>query len=125
MEYDKKTDSRKKSDNSYHRNQPQRVSVRVFKCFRCGQEIKDTSSITFETTCIKCGSDIKSCVNCGSFDPSSKFQCMKDVPHNISPKDKRNNCSQFSPKSSIEQRFINIESQHDARKAFDNLFKNI
>jgi len=115
----------KRNEGPSPKMQQQRVSVRVFKCSLCGNEIKDTTTISLDSTCPKCRSDLHSCVNCGFFDPSSQFQCMKDVPRNMSPKDKRNDCELYSAKNSIEKRFINVESHHDARQAFENLFKKI
>ncbi|MFC1852661.1 hypothetical protein ACFL27_20880 [candidate division CSSED10-310 bacterium] len=124
MDYEHGSEKRRSmSDESPFRPEPQRITVRVIKCYRCGNEIKDAAKITFESTCGKCGSDLRMCVNCSFFDPSSHFQCMKEVTTNISPKDKRNNCPSFNPRSSVEKRFINVESQLDARKAFENLFK--
>ncbi|MBN2381725.1 hypothetical protein JXQ70_02485 [bacterium] len=123
QEYDNEKSQKRPRDNDFARSQPQRVSVRVFKCSLCGNELKDTSTISHLTKCTKCQSDLHSCVNCTFFDPSSSFQCMKEIPRNISPKDKANNCALYQAKGSIEHRFVNLESHTDARKAFENLFK--
>jgi len=105
------------------RQEPQRVTVKVIKCYNCGNVIKDGSQIKFEDTCSKCDSDLRICVNCIFFDTSSHFQCQKPITQSVASKNKRNKCTFFSPHASLETRFVNMESQSDARKAFENLFK--
>lgn len=103
--------------------QQQRKMVAVFKCSRCGNVITDFS-ISLESVCGKCGNDLRTCVNCKFFDPSARFQCMKTISQNISPKDKRNECSFFTSQQLIESKLVTVETPvSDPRQAFENLFK--
>jgi hypothetical protein len=131
MDYEHDSQPKKpRNDSSQPREQPQLITFRTFKCSLCGQHVKDPSEISLESRCVKCGSELRSCINCNNFDPTSRFQCMKNVSVNISPKDKKNNCNQFFPKTSLEKKYAVVDSQpqpqpqKDARKAFESLFKN-
>src|SRR5687768_5693087 len=48
----------------------------VFKCARCG-ELKRSidSTVEFDATCPKCGSDLHTCTNCKNFDSSVRWEC--------------------------------------------------
>jgi hypothetical protein len=131
MDYEHDSQTRKpRTETPQVREQPQLMTIRTFKCSLCGQHVKDPSEISLESRCVKCGSDLRSCLNCNYFDPTSRFQCMKDVTVNISPKDKKNSCTQFFPKTTLEKKYVTVDSQpqpqpqRDARKAFESLFKN-
>jgi hypothetical protein len=124
MDYEHETRDRPRSrDRSHFKQEPLRITIRVFKCSRCGHVLHDPSTIAYESVCTKCKSDLRTCVNCSFFDPSSRFQCLKEIKANISPKDKRNRCKIFNPKASVETKLANVESQQSARKAFEDLFK--
>lgn len=123
MDYDKESKRPKGEGIQFKKEQPQRITVRIFKCSQCGNIKDHPEEITLETICKKCDADLHSCVNCKFFDTSSRFQCAQKISEAVSPKDKRNTCSFFQPKVSLEQRFTQIESQRDARQAFNDLFK--
>ena len=76
--------------------------------------------------CPKCGFDLHACKQCEHFDPSGRFECNQPVPARISPKDKGNDCSLYSIRVMVEKETSSTSSQrpHDARAAFDNLFKD-
>jgi hypothetical protein len=92
----------------------------VVKCSRCGNRI--TSEIGFDGRCNRCGVDLHSCAQCTSFDPGSRFECMQTIPARVSPKDARNACTLFSPRTVIERQ-TGSTAPTTARTAFDDLFK--
>ncbi|MGE5358368.1 MAG: hypothetical protein ACM3NQ_05070 [Bacteroidales bacterium] len=92
----------------------------VMKCARCGTRV--TSEIGVAATCAKCGADLHACVQCASFDPGSRFQCMQAIPERIAPKDARNGCTLYSPRTTIERQ-TGSTAPTTARSAFDSLFK--
>ena len=83
-------------------------------CLQCG------SSMVLG--CAKCGTELHSCAQCASFDPGSRFECMETIPERVSPKNTRNACALFAPRTTVE-RETTTPRNNDARKAFDDLFK--
>jgi hypothetical protein len=92
----------------------------IVRCNRCAGEI--TGAILFDSRCNKCGAELHSCAQCGSFSPGSRFECMQAVPARLSPKDARNNCTFFAPRTTVE-RETGSTAPRSARSAFDDLFK--
>ena len=92
----------------------------VFRCSRCGDII--TAAVTAESRCGKCGVDLRACAQCASFSPGSRFECMQPIPARITPKDARNTCTSFAPRTTVE-RETHSTAPSSARKAFDDLFK--
>lgn len=94
------------------------------RCARCGKTITTMSEVAVESVCEKCGSDLHSCTNCAFFNTSTRYECSKPIPARIAPKDARNECTFFSPAVFVERTFESGHgTPHDARKAFDALFK--
>jgi hypothetical protein len=56
------------------------------------------------------------------FDTSAAFECQKPIPARVSPKDTRNSCALFEPRTTVE-RETKSTAPSGARKAFDDLFK--
>jgi hypothetical protein len=92
----------------------------VVRCTRCGSIV--TTAIGLEARCGRCGVDLHACIQCASFDPGSRFQCMQAIPVRIAPKDTRNTCTLFEARTTVE-RETGSPRQGDARSAFDDLFK--
>ena len=92
----------------------------VFRCAQCGYVV--SGEVAAESKCLRCGVDLRSCAQCVSFDPGSRFECMQPVPVRISPKNARNSCSSFSPRTTVE-RETTTPKVDSSRKAFDDLFK--
>lgn len=90
------------------------------RCTRCGNPVGTT--IGPDARCSRCGVDLWSCVQCQSFDPGARFECRRDIPARIAPKDVRNDCPLFAPTVRVE-RETGSAAPSDARKAFDDLFK--
>ena len=92
----------------------------VVRCAQCGTVL--APDVGFDTRCTKCGTDLHSCVQCVSFDPGSTFECMQTIPARVSPKNARNACALYSPRTTVE-RETTTPKVNDARTAFDDLFK--
>jgi hypothetical protein len=92
----------------------------VVRCTQCGSSVGQ--DIRFDSRCPRCGTDLHACAQCGSFDPGSRFECMQPVEARITPKNARNTCTLFSPRTTVERETTAPRSD-DARKAFDDLFK--
>jgi hypothetical protein len=91
----------------------------VTRCATCGNPL--APDVGYDTRCPRCGSDLHSCAQCTSFDPGSRFECMETIPARISPKNARNSCASFSPRTTVE-RETTAPRTDSARKAFDDLF---
>ncbi|HZM59926.1 MAG TPA: hypothetical protein VFB85_09020 [Vicinamibacterales bacterium] len=92
----------------------------VVRCAQCGNVV--SADIGLETRCNRCGTDLHACAQCVSFDPGSRFECMLPIPARITPKNTRNSCTSFSPRTTVERQTTTPRTD-SARKAFDDLFK--
>ena len=92
----------------------------VVRCARCGNVL--TAAIEADSRCARCGADLHACAHCESFDAGSRFECGQPIPARITPKDARNSCQLFSPRTTVE-RETGSTAPSSARKAFDDLFK--
>jgi hypothetical protein len=97
-------------------------SHEVFRCARCGTRL--SSDVAVDTRCSRCGVDVHSCINCMSFDTSARWECTLSaaLTARVSPKDERNQCRLFAPRTTIE-RETGTTGPPSARQAFDDLFK--
>jgi len=93
----------------------------VVRCAQCGNVV--AGEISAETRCTRCGTDLRTCAQCESFDPGSRFECMQTtLTARVSPKNARNTCTFYSPRTTVE-RETTTPKVDSARKAFDDLFK--
>jgi hypothetical protein len=103
---------------------PKNVNVpgfrQVVRCFQCGTVL--SADVDYETQCLRCGSDLRSCAQCTSFDPGSVFECMQPIPTRVSPKNTRNKCALYAARTTVERETTTPKTD-SARKAFDDLFK--
>jgi hypothetical protein len=99
------------------------ASHEVFRCGRCGR--LQTAAFGADDRCQQCGVDLHSCVQCVSFDPGSRFECMQPIAARVSPKDGRNACVHFGPRTTVERQTGSTPAAGpvSARQAFDDLFK--
>jgi hypothetical protein len=95
-------------------------SHEVFKCARCGHRL--SLPVALDARCTRCGVDIHSCINCVAFDTSARWECTQPIPARVSPKDARNACALFEPRTTVE-RETGTTGPPSARQAFDDLFK--
>src|SRR5881628_3648251 len=77
------------------------ASHEVFKCARCGNRLG--LPVGAEDRCSRCGVDLHSCVQCTSFDTAARFECSQPITARVSPKDTRNSCTFFSPRTTVER----------------------
>ncbi len=107
----------------------------VCRCARCGQLL--ALPLAADSKCAKCGVDLHSCVQCVSFDTSARWECTQSdqLPARVAPKDARNDCALFAPRTTIERQTTTQQnrdagasssgggSASSAKQAFDDLFK--
>jgi|SRR5580704_10310126 hypothetical protein len=97
------------------------ASHEVFRCSRCGNRLG--VPVDADARCSRCGVDLHACIQCASFDTSARFECSQDaLTARVAPKDARNTCQLFSPRTTIE-RETGTQGPPSARQAFDDLFK--
>jgi hypothetical protein len=96
----------------------------VSRCAQCGTLLTMLSEPLGQ--CPKCGFELHSCKQCTYFDPSRRFECMQPVPERIAKKDARNECTFYSISVRVEKQTSTGAASRpdDARRAFDNLFKD-
>ena len=99
-------------------------TLTVSRCAQCGNVLTLLSEPLGQ--CPKCGFELHSCKQCANFDPSSRFECMQAIKERIAKKDARNECQLFSISVRVEKQTSTGSSGRpdDARRAFDNLFKD-
>ena len=96
----------------------------VLRCARCGFELTVAQAWSPGATCQKCGAELHACAQCAHFDTSAPFECQQQIPARVSPKDARNECTFYEPRTTIERETTSSSSAApSARKAFDDLFK--
>jgi hypothetical protein len=91
----------------------------VFRCSQCGYVV--SSEVGGDSKCLRCGTDLHACAQCASFDPGSRFECMQPVSARVTPKNTRNTCASFAPRTTVE-RETTTPKVDSSRKAFDDLF---
>jgi hypothetical protein len=92
------------------------------RCARCGNELSTATAWADDARCSRCGADLHSCAQCLNFDTGAPLECVKPVPARVSPKDARNSCTFFEPRTTVE-RETKSTPPASARQAFDDLFK--
>ena len=92
----------------------------VVRCTQCGNI--GAAEIAADARCTRCGTDLHACAQCASFDPGSRFECMQTIPARISPKNARNTCALYAPRTTVERETTTPRTD-SARQAFDDLFK--
>ena len=92
----------------------------TIRCTRCGNP--GGSEVAIDSRCSRCGTDLRACIQCESFEAGARFECRQKLAARVSPKDQRNTCELFHPTVRVE-RETGSTAPTDARKAFDDLFK--
>ena len=98
----------------------------VIKCARCGSPLTVATAWSAQGQCARCGADLHTCAQCVHFDTSAPFECQQQIPARVSPKDARNTCPLFEPRTIVERETTSTTSPasvSSAKKAFDDLFK--
>ena len=96
------------------------ASHEVFRCARCGNLL--ALPVEADSRCARCGIDLHSCTQCVSFDTSARFECAQTISARVAPKDAKNSCPLFAPRTTVERQ-TGTPGPTSARQAFDDLFK--
>jgi hypothetical protein len=96
------------------------ASHEVFRCSRCGNRL--ALPVEPDSRCSRCGVALHSCIQCMSFDTGARFECTQPIPARIAPKDEKNLCTLFTPRTTVERQ-TGTAGPTSARQAFDDLFK--
>jgi hypothetical protein len=96
----------------------------VSRCAQCGTLLNQIAEPMAQ--CSKCQFELHSCKQCMYFDPSKRFECMQPVPERVAKKDARNDCKFYKVSVRVEKQTSTgtASKPNDARKAFDDLFKD-
>jgi len=91
-------------------------------CWKCGAEYKLAGTPGRSETCL-CGSDLKVCLNCVSYDPRVAEQCRDRRADPVAEKHVANYCEYFEM---IRREFTppaeDTSRENKAREAFKKLF---
>jgi hypothetical protein len=107
-------------------------SVVASRCYNCATQLP--TGTDFKANCPKCGVPLHCCKQCGHFEPSTRFQCLKPIPVRIPSKDQANDCVSFGARVTVARDTSSSgavappvnpapRNPNDARAAFDQLFK--
>ena len=96
------------------------ASHEVCRCARCGNRL--ALPVDAGSRCSRCGVDLHTCVQCESFDTSARFECTQPIAARVAPKDAKNSCTLFTPRTTVERQ-TSTPGRTSARQAFDDLFK--
>ena len=104
------------------------------RCSNCGAVLQP--GFDPKGKCPRCGFELHCCKQCAYFDTGARFECMKPIPERIARKDQRNDCSLYEFRTTIEKDTApsappsspaaspeRVSRPHDARQAFEDLFK--
>jgi hypothetical protein len=64
-------------------------------CWKCGTEYPLAGSPGRSEICDRCGSDLKICLNCVSYDPRAAYQCRDRRTEPVAEKHVANYCEYF------------------------------
>jgi hypothetical protein len=107
------------------------------RCSNCGAVLQP--GFPPDSKCPRCGFELHSCKMCMHFDTGAQNECTQPIPERIAKKDARNECTFYSFRTTVEKDTAptapaassssspapspGMHRPHDARKAFDDLFK--
>ena len=98
----------------------------ITRCNNCSAEIQIDGKVQVTEKCRSCGTDLHTCRNCLSFDPSARNECTQPIETRVANKSTNNICTFFEPKTLVEKQGSGaapprVENSH--RQAFFDLFK--
>lgn len=110
-------------------------SVLRARCSNCGTVL--LSGFDVNGKCPKCALELHCCKQCRHFDTAARFECTQPIPERIPKKDAKNDCTFYEFRYTVEKDtapasanapapqapLTSPNSAHDARRAFDDLFK--
>jgi hypothetical protein len=113
---------RKYRQRGYQQDEPRAPRTQQKPAEKKEYELSTATAWSEDARCSRCGADLHACAQCANFDTSAPLECTKPVPVRITPKDTRNACTLFEPRTVVE-RETKSAAPTSARKAFDDLFK--
>ncbi|MBI2687969.1 MAG: hypothetical protein HYX27_16800 [Acidobacteria bacterium] len=113
-------------------------NVTASRCYNCANTL--LAGYDFSQPCPKCAAALHCCKQCAFFESSAHFQCTQEIEERITAKDKPNECALFSPRVTVARESTKpvelpksavtaaaeprvSRTVHNAREAFENLFK--
>jgi hypothetical protein len=117
-------------------------NITATRCYGCAFTLP--AGFDFNQPCPKCEAVLRCCKQCAHFDSAASYQCAKPVPVRIAAKDKVNQCTLFTPRVTVARESAKpaeppkaaaaavdaapaeprvSRTVHNARAAFENLFK--
>src|SRR5258707_2265717 len=82
-------------------------------CWKCGTEYKLPGSPGRLESCAQCGSDLKVCFNCVSYEARVAHQCRDSRAEPVAEKEMANYCEYFE---FVRREFV-ARAEHPAREA--------
>jgi hypothetical protein len=90
------------------------------KCFKCSQEIIMDRKVFRQDTCPRCGSYLRTCLNCRFYDKVAYHECRESQADLVRDKEIANFCDYFEPRKVQEQA---DDKTISARDKLNRLFK--
>jgi hypothetical protein len=94
-------------------------------CTFCGTAVENPREVYRNSTCSRCGKDLKICLNCRFYSPGAHWDCAETIDEPVADKDRSNFCTffQFSDKGRRAPGAPE-KGQDAARDKLDRLFGN-
>ena len=93
-------------------------------CYYCGKPADEV--ITRSLLCSSCRKELRVCLNCKFYKKDAYWDCSKDIPEQVTDKDRANFCDFFvyTVKIDKEKQEKNQKAKNEARDNFLKLFNN-
>jgi hypothetical protein len=95
----------------------------MYACHSCGAEVENPREVFRGSSCLRCGKDLKVCLNCRFYSPGSHWDCSETIDEFVAEKSRANFCTFFSFKDSSPGS-AKPSGADKARKKLDQLFGN-
>jgi len=92
-------------------------------CHNCGAGGVPDDPVPRESTCEKCGADLRCCRNCRHYDPRYHNECRETEAELVADKKRRNFCEFFDYSSEPFAGAPGKDRAADARAKLESLFK--
>jgi hypothetical protein len=91
-------------------------------CWKCGLEYKLPGAPGRSESCPRCGSDLKVCLNCGSYDARVAQQCRDGRADPVAEKHLANYCEYFD---FVQREFVPPKEDHTREQKARDALKNL
>jgi hypothetical protein len=93
-------------------------------CHFCATEIANPREVYRNSTCSKCGRDLKICLNCRFYSPGAHWDCAESVDEPVHDKDRANFCTFFTFRTGQHgaPSAPSKDAGQEARRKIDKLF---